>query len=240
MPISQPAVSQHLKILMQANLISHERRGRYSLYAANPMALDWLSLHFGNIRDQALNLSHDNVLGNAGSRAFDSIDAAMQQWEQVWPEHDALSVGVIVRLRLIARTLEKLSEHSAARFQLNTVQLMLLATLDRLGPGRESTLTELSRISLMSMPATARHLAYAEKRGLIRSRRDKGDARSNLISLTDKGRDVVRRVMTSQREQEHAAVYQMGEEERMRLATALRPLMSSLRESLGELESPDS
>jgi DNA-binding MarR family transcriptional regulator len=240
MTISQPAVSQHLKILMQAKLLSCERRGRCCLYAANPVALDWLSSHFGNVHDQVLHQAQAIGSGNGASNASDSIDAAMQQWEQVWPEHDGLTVGVIVRLRLIARTLEQLSEHSAARYQLNTVQLMLLATLDRLGPGHESTLTELSRISVMSMPATARHLGYAQKRGLIHSRRDQSDARSNLISLTDKGRDVLRRIMTSQREQEHAAVYQMGEEERMRLALALRPLMSSLRESLGELESPDS
>jgi DNA-binding MarR family transcriptional regulator len=234
MPISQPAVSQHLKILKQANLIFNQRRGRCSLYVANPLALDWLSVHFGHIRDHALDMAKELQPQGLESTATDVIDAAMSQWEQVWPEHDSLSVGVIVRLRLIARTLEQLSERSAARFQLSNVQVLLLATLDRLKPNEETTLTELSKISFMSLPATARHLDRTQKRGLISRRRDTSDARSNLICLTQKGRDVLHTVLQSQREHEHSAVYQMTAEERMRLDAVLRTLLSTLHQTLGE------
>ena len=39
LPVSRPAVSQHLKILKEAGLITERRKGTQRLYAANPQAL---------------------------------------------------------------------------------------------------------------------------------------------------------------------------------------------------------
>ena len=39
LPVSRPAVSQHLKILKAAGLITERRNGTRRLYAANPQAL---------------------------------------------------------------------------------------------------------------------------------------------------------------------------------------------------------
>jgi DNA-binding transcriptional ArsR family regulator len=39
LPVSRPAVSQHLKVLKEAGLISERRDGTRRLYAANPQAL---------------------------------------------------------------------------------------------------------------------------------------------------------------------------------------------------------
>lgn len=38
-PVSQPAVSQHLKILRDANLVRVEKRGRQRIYHLNPVGL---------------------------------------------------------------------------------------------------------------------------------------------------------------------------------------------------------
>ncbi len=47
MGISQPAMSQHLSVLRNANLVLEERRGRYVNYEVNPDGLvqiaDWLA-----------------------------------------------------------------------------------------------------------------------------------------------------------------------------------------------------
>lgn len=49
-PVSQPAVSQHLKALKAAGLVAERREGRNSLYRAEPEGLaplvDWLD-HYG-------------------------------------------------------------------------------------------------------------------------------------------------------------------------------------------------
>jgi DNA-binding transcriptional ArsR family regulator len=39
LPVSRPAVSQHLKVLKEAGLISERRRGTRRLYVADPQAL---------------------------------------------------------------------------------------------------------------------------------------------------------------------------------------------------------
>jgi DNA-binding transcriptional ArsR family regulator len=39
LPVSRPAVSQHLKVLREAGLIIERRNGTRRLYAANPQAL---------------------------------------------------------------------------------------------------------------------------------------------------------------------------------------------------------
>jgi DNA-binding transcriptional ArsR family regulator len=59
--ISQPAISQHLKILREAGLISERKQGRRVCYSARPASLtpliDWVQLYstfwqerFGNLR----------------------------------------------------------------------------------------------------------------------------------------------------------------------------------------------
>ena len=39
LPVSRPAVSQHLRVLKEARLITERRNGTRRLYAANPQAL---------------------------------------------------------------------------------------------------------------------------------------------------------------------------------------------------------
>lgn len=54
LPVSRPAVSQHLKILKDAGLVSAEQRGRARIYRIDPLGLgalrSWLDHHW----DQSL------------------------------------------------------------------------------------------------------------------------------------------------------------------------------------------
>jgi DNA-binding MarR family transcriptional regulator len=230
LPISQPAVSQHLKVMKEAGLLSEQREGRYRLYGIRPEVLERLSMQFSGLRDQVLDADE----AQQAQSEYDPIDSSMEHWAQTWQEHDPLSVGVIVRLRLVAKYLETLSERSAARFNLSNAQVLLLATLDRPETPRESTLTELSRICHISLTATSRHIERTERRGLIVRRPDENDARSQLIRITDKGRELLHQILRSQRDHEHAPVYRMSMEERLRLAKLLRPLLRNLQETLDE------
>ncbi|HEV7255662.1 MAG TPA: metalloregulator ArsR/SmtB family transcription factor [Mesorhizobium sp.] len=46
LPVSQPAISQHLAVLRQAGLVRERRQGRFALYRAEPGGLaplaDWM------------------------------------------------------------------------------------------------------------------------------------------------------------------------------------------------------
>lgn len=229
LPVSQPAVSQHVKILKAAGLLTEKREGRYRIYAADPIALDRLSMQISHLRDDLLAIRSGG--GSPRGAGFDSVDRAMSEWSDAWPEQDTFAVGLLLRIRLISRHTEALSARIAARHRLNGAQLGLMVTLDRLPPPRESTLTELSRISFTSLPTTARNLERIEKRGLVTSRPNANDGRSNLIRLTEKGRKLLHDALRSLREVQHEAVYRMAREDQVALVKHLRPLLRYMQES---------
>src|SRR6516162_9145774 len=58
LPVSRPAVSQHLKVLKEAGLITERRDGTRRLYAANPQAL-------GELRAAIETMWHEALAGIA-------------------------------------------------------------------------------------------------------------------------------------------------------------------------------
>jgi DNA-binding transcriptional ArsR family regulator len=65
LPISRPAVSQHLKILKEAELVREERAGTRRIYHADGAALGELRTYIDNMWRAALELFSD-AAGNAG------------------------------------------------------------------------------------------------------------------------------------------------------------------------------
>jgi DNA-binding transcriptional ArsR family regulator len=60
LPVSRPAVSQHLKVLKEAGLITERRDGTRRLYAANPRAL-------GELRAAIEAMWHEALAGMAAA-----------------------------------------------------------------------------------------------------------------------------------------------------------------------------
>lgn len=54
LPVSRPAVSQHLKVLREAGLVRVERRGRARIYAIEPSGMAALREYFDAMWDAAL------------------------------------------------------------------------------------------------------------------------------------------------------------------------------------------
>ncbi len=54
-PVSRPAISQHLRILKQANLVVDRPEGNRRLYQINPEGFDSLREYFEQFWSQALN-----------------------------------------------------------------------------------------------------------------------------------------------------------------------------------------
>jgi DNA-binding transcriptional ArsR family regulator len=54
MPVSRPAVSQHLRILKEARLVRDRREGARRIYELNPEGVAMLRDHFAHLWDQAL------------------------------------------------------------------------------------------------------------------------------------------------------------------------------------------
>jgi DNA-binding transcriptional ArsR family regulator len=54
LPVSRPAVSQHLKVLKQAGLVVDRAQGTRRLYQLNPQGIQDLRAYFDQFWDQAL------------------------------------------------------------------------------------------------------------------------------------------------------------------------------------------
>jgi DNA-binding transcriptional ArsR family regulator len=54
LPVSRPAVSQHLRVLKQARLVRDRRAGTRRIYELNPEGIALLRDHFAHLWDQAL------------------------------------------------------------------------------------------------------------------------------------------------------------------------------------------
>ncbi len=227
LPVSASAVSQHLRLLREHGLVTDRKLGRQRIYSLCPEAFDALARHLLAVRDQAL--AAEAVAAADDTTGFDQIDYSLAQWAEAWDELDPLTVGIIVRLRLVAHDLQKLSRRSATRFGLSSAQVLLLATLDRPETPAECSLTELARICHISLPTTARHIELCAQAGLISGRQDEGDARIQLIRLTTRGRATIHRVLLEQRLQDHMPVYQLSIKDQLQLARMLRVLQPNLR-----------
>jgi DNA-binding transcriptional regulator GbsR (MarR family) len=53
-PVSRPAVSQHLRVLKDAGLVSDAKAGTRRIYQLNPEGMRLLRLHFDQVWDQAM------------------------------------------------------------------------------------------------------------------------------------------------------------------------------------------
>ena len=54
LPVSRPAVSQHLRVLKQAGLVADTAAGRRRLYAVHPAGLEALRIYLEGLWSQAL------------------------------------------------------------------------------------------------------------------------------------------------------------------------------------------
>jgi DNA-binding transcriptional ArsR family regulator len=66
LPVSRPAVSQHLKVLKEAGLVNERRQGTRRLYVANPQAL-------GELR-AAIEAMWREALGGMAARIEEELD----------------------------------------------------------------------------------------------------------------------------------------------------------------------
>ena len=67
--VSQPAVSQHLKILREAQLVSVEKKGQQRIYHMDPRGLQELRSYVENLWEDALRAFGDEAEKLAGDTA---------------------------------------------------------------------------------------------------------------------------------------------------------------------------
>ncbi|RPJ01734.1 MAG: ArsR family transcriptional regulator [Chloroflexi bacterium] len=73
--VTRPAISQHLKVLLDAGLVSEQRQGRERIYRLHPQPLQELDSWLEPYR-------------RLWENRFDRLDTYLQQWQDKEKHHD--------------------------------------------------------------------------------------------------------------------------------------------------------
>ena len=155
----------------------------------------------------------------------DLIDRIRRQWGQVRPELDTSGTAVIGRVVRLASLIRRDTDDLLARAELTRTEFDVLCAVRRngvLNPG------QLSREMLASGAAITKRLDRLSRLDLVSRSASARDRRVVLVRLTDKGRAVVDELLPSQLEAERAALANLSEADRARLASLLAAMLQTL------------
>lgn len=216
--ISQAAVSQHLKVMKEANLVRERKEGRSHIYSVNLVALEWLSWQFGTFRNAALNLPDEH--------SDEPVSQALLKWQYRLPEQDAVSFGNSLRLVLLSQRMQQLVQKDAEHYQLNVAHIQLLSVLDRKA-NQPQTITEISEAALTPFSTTVHQIQQLQSRALINSCK-KDSSNESTFTITQAGQELLHSFFQTVRENSARAFYEMTPEQSQILSNLLSQLLRSL------------
>ncbi|MFC0113047.1 MarR family winged helix-turn-helix transcriptional regulator [Kibdelosporangium aridum] len=158
----------------------------------------------------------------------DHVDMVLEQWHQRRPDLDVSPMGVIGRLNRVNRLISGELEKTFARYDLDRASFDVLATLRRSEPPHHLTPNDLVKSSMVTSGAVTQRLDRLEKRELVRRSRNEVDGRSVVVSLTDKGWDLINEVLPEHIATENRVLAGLTAKQRDTLAKTLRELLESL------------
>ena len=224
-PVTRGAVSQHLKVLLDAGLVDVSARGRQRLYRQRPEALQVLA----------------NYAVSRAPKAGESADVVAYQlskWKAEAPNIDYGALALMMHFTQIGRYVLTSSEEASACVGLSLADVMLLGALRRLGPPYESTPTQLSRTLWITLPGMTKRLGRLEASGLLKRRGDEDDRRSVRLRLTTKGLATLRDLVANHQPPEYHALQQLTTDEREQLSTLLPKLLDLIDRAHGQRRPP--
>lgn len=121
----------------------------------------------------------------------DLVDELLDRWRDARPDLDPSPLGVVGRVIVLAKYLERSVEAALAKHHLTLGQFDILATLRRVGKKGELTPTQLLQSVMLSSGGMTSRLDKLEAAGLIDRGPDPSDRRGVRVALTQKGRKVI-------------------------------------------------
>ena len=223
--VSQPAISQHIKILRAAGLIAACRLNRKVMYQSRPDALTPLQQYL------------ERCTGTPPSSDLpaDIISEAALRWAQEWPEQNADVYAISMRLLQLGRHTDRALRETAEKKSLQGNELLVLDALN-LSDGQCLTPSQLRERLGVTKGAITKILDRLESMGLIQRHAQAGDRRAILIRPTPKARGTLDAILSHmQYGADHAAVRRLDSTEMAQLSRLLHKLHLLVNE---ELNSP--
>ncbi|MEU7897510.1 MarR family transcriptional regulator [Nonomuraea sp. NPDC049152] len=157
----------------------------------------------------------------------DAVAAVLEQWSRERPDIDNWPIGVVGRIMRISRMWDKEIKDFLAGHDLEPGEFDVLSTLRRSGAPYELTAGTFLKTSLVTTGAITLRVDRMQDKGLVARIRDEADRRSVKIRLTERGLEVIERVLPLHVANETRLLQALGPDDCRHLAATLATLLES-------------
>lgn len=158
----------------------------------------------------------------------DNVDWRMDQWRVERPDIDPTPMGVVARIQRACRLLERELRDHFATHDLQLWEFDILGTLRRSGHPYRLTAKQLVESSMVTSGAITNRIDRLVAREMVTRELDPLNRRSVLITLTDRGRELIDGVVVDHVDLEARLLAKLSSGDQERLAGLLRQLLNSL------------
>ncbi|GAB2699152.1 MarR family winged helix-turn-helix transcriptional regulator [Nocardia thraciensis] len=158
----------------------------------------------------------------------DAVDEVIAAWGRVQPDLDVWPTQVIGRLKRLGRLIDREMKEFFAQFGLEYWEFDVLSTLRRSGGPDGLTAGALIKTTMVTSGAITNRIDRMEAKGLVRRAADPKDRRTVRIQLSDKGRELIDKLMPLHADNQYRILGGMEREDLDHLVVLLRGLSESL------------
>ena len=151
----------------------------------------------------------------------DHVSRVLADWSQERPDLDASPIGIIARLHRIAARLTPALTRVYSAHGLLEGEFDVLATLRRQGEPFGASAGQLASRTMVTTGAMTKRIDKLEAAGFVSRSVSTEDARTRVISLTDRGREVIDAAFTDHVANEHGLLASMSAADRRALVEIL-------------------
>ena len=156
---------------------------------------------------------------------MDNVDKIIEQWNLVRPDLDVSSMSLVGRFKRITQHLGQEMTKTFAEHGLNPASFDVLATLRRSGPPYALSPNDLLATMMVTSGTMTNRVDQLSKAGLVERMQNPADARSVIISLTEKGFAIIDSAVTSHVETQDRLTSSLTEDEYETLNGLLRKFL---------------
>jgi DNA-binding MarR family transcriptional regulator len=156
----------------------------------------------------------------------DEVDDLTEAWRRQRPDLDVEPLHVLSRVSRLARHLDIARRSAFAAHTLESWEFDVLSALRRAGPPFQLTPGALLRATLVTSGTMTNRIDRLAESGFVFREPDPRDRRGVLVTLSDRGRDVVDAAFTDLLDREQALLASLPGDERAVLAELLRTLLA--------------
>lgn len=159
---------------------------------------------------------------------MDHVDKVLKQWDRERPDLDVAPMGMIGRMKRLNQHLLQSMGKTWAAHGLNAASFDVLATLRRAGPPYALSPGDLMASTMVTSGTMTHRVDQLEKAGLIERVKNPADGRGFVVSLSDKGFEVIDAAVTAHVATQARLVSGLSDDERFQLDGLLKRFIESL------------